>query len=140
MQCPLCTRGIEASLGRLPGVGSVKAELPGGQVSVVALRGSSLNLKEIRARISRWGFRVAPEPMIIRAVGTVNHGVRDRLTFHVQGTNDEFDLLEGDELKRLLLSLPASGNRRVALTARVHAHPEHLPESLSILSYEVKGP
>jgi hypothetical protein len=51
-----------------------------------------------------------------------------------------FDLLEGDELRRLLMALPAAGNPKVVLTARLHEHPGHLPPSLSILSYEVKKP
>ena len=140
MKCPLCAREIRQSVGRLPGVGSVEADLASGRVKVRAQAGRSLELAGIRTRISRWGFRVAPEPQVIRAVGTLNHGPRDRLTFRVQGTNEDFDLLEGDELKRLLLSLPATGNPKVALTARIHAHPGHLPPSLSVLSYEVKKP
>jgi copper chaperone len=140
MKCPLCSRGVENTVGRLPGVGSVQADLGTGSVKILARSGGSLDLAAIRAGISRWGFRVVPEPMVIRAVGTLNHGVRDRITFRVQGTNEEFDLLEGAELKRLLLALPASGTRRVAVTARVHSHPGNLPASLSILSYEVKTP
>ena len=140
MKCPLCVRGIRQSLTRLPGVGSVEADLATGRVRVAALAGRSLALREIRARIARWGFGVAPEPFVIRVSGTVHHGPRDRLRFRVQGTDDEFDLLEGDELRRLLLALPAAGNPRVVLTARMHEHPEHLPPSLSILSYEVKKP
>jgi len=84
---------------------------------------------------------VAPEPFVIRAGGhRESWTCGDRLTFRVQGPNDEFDLLEGDELRRLLLAMPAAANRRVVLTARIHEHPEHLPTSLSILSYEVKTP
>jgi len=140
MKCPLCVRGIRQSVTRLPGVGKVEADLATGKVRVLALGGRSLDLAGIRARIARWGFRVAPEPMVIRAVGTVNRGPRDRLTFRVQGTNEEFDLLEGDELRHLLLALPATGNPRVVLTARMHEHPAHLPPSLSVLRYEVKTP
>ena len=140
MKCSLCVRGIRQSLTRLPGVGGVEADLATGRVRITALGERSLALAGIRARIARWGFRVAPEPFVIRASGTVNHGPRDRLTFRVLGANDEFDLLEGDELRRLLLALPAAGNPRVVLTARLHGHPEHLPPSLSILSYEVKKP
>jgi len=140
MQCSLCARGVRQSLLRLPGVGEVEADLATGKVRILALGGRSLDLAGIRARIARWGFRVAPEPVVIRAVGTVNHGPNDRLTFRVRGTREEFDLLEGDGLRRLLLALPATGNPRVVLTARMHEHPRHLPPSLSVLKYEVKTP
>ena len=140
MRCSLCVRGVRESIARLPGVASVEADLATGRLRVLALGGHSLGLGEIRARIARWGFRVAPEPVVIRAVGTVNRGPKDRLTFGIQGTSEEFDLLESDELRRLLLALPAAGNPRVVLTARMHDHPEHLPPGLSVLSYEVKTP
>jgi copper chaperone CopZ len=140
MKCPLCARGVEQSVSRLPGVESVTADLGSGKVKVVSQSGRTLNLAEVRESISRWGFRVVPEPLVIRVVGTLNRGARDRLTFRVQGTNENFDLLEGDELKRLLLTLPVTGSPRITLIARVHSHPPHLPESLSILSYEVKTP
>jgi len=140
MKCSLCVRGVRQSITRLPGVAGVEADLATGRVKVLALGGRSLVLGEIRTRIARWGFRVAPEPVVIRAVGTVNRGPKDRLTFRIQGTNEEFDLLEGDELRRLLLALPVAGKSRVVLTARMHEHPAHLPPSLSILSYEVKTP
>jgi copper chaperone CopZ len=140
MECPLCARGVEQSVGHLPGVGRVTADLATGSVKVQALEGRSVDRQRVRETISRWGFRVAPEPEVIRAVGTLSHGPRERLTFQVQGTSEHFDLLEGDELRRLLLALPANGNPRIALTARVHSHPQHFPESLSILSFEVKTP
>jgi copper chaperone CopZ len=140
MKCSLCVRGIRQSLTGLPGVGGVEADLATGRVRITAMGGRSLALAEIRARIARWGFRVVPEPLVIRASGAVNHGPKDRLTFRVQGTNEVFDLLEGDELRRLLMALPAAGNPKVVLTARLHEHPGHLPPSLSILSYEVKKP
>jgi len=140
MKCPLCVRGVRQSLTRLPGVGKVEADLAAGKVRILALGGRSLDLAGIRARIARWGFRVAPEPVVIRAVGSVNHGPNDRLTFRVQGTDEEFDLLEGEGLRRLLLALPATGSPRVVLTARMHERPSHLPPSLSVLRYEVKTP
>ncbi len=140
MKCPLCPREVEASVGQVPGVKRVEADLPTGKVKILAQEGRSPDLKEIRARIGKWGFRVAPEPLVIRAEGTLTHGPRARLMFRVPGLKEDFDLLEGEELRRLLISLPATGNRRVELTARVHTHPENLPPSLSILSYEVKTP
>jgi len=140
MKCPLCAKGVRQSLTRLAGVGEVEADLATGKLRILAARGKSLDLAGIRARVARWGFRVAPEPLVIRAVGAVHHGPNDRLTFRVQGTREEFDLLEGDGLRRLLLALPAAGSPRVVLTARVHEHPKHLPPSLSVLRYEVKTP
>ncbi|HEV8335420.1 MAG TPA: heavy metal-associated domain-containing protein [Candidatus Polarisedimenticolia bacterium] len=137
MKCPLCARGIRESLVRLPGVGSVEADLESGRVKIAAMPGHSLDFQGIRTRVERWGFQIVPEPVIVRAVGTIQHGPRDRLMFHVLGNDQEFDLLEGEELRRLLSKLPPSGAPRVALTARLHAQPEHLPATLSVLSYEV---
>lgn len=138
MKCSLCARGIRESLVRLPGVGSVEADLESGRVKILAMPGNSLDFQGIRTRVERWGFQIVPEPVIVRAVGTVRHGPRDRLTFDVLGTDQKFDLLEGEELRRLLSKLPPSGAPRVALTARLHAQPE-MPATLSVLSYEV-GP
>lgn len=137
MRCPLCARGIRESLVRLPGVGSVEADLESGRVKILAMPGSSLDYQGLRTRVERWGFQIVPEPVLVRAVGTVQHGPRDRLTFQVLGNDQRFDLLEGEELRRLLAKLPASGAPRVELTARLHAQPAQLTATLSVLSYEV---
>ncbi len=139
MTCPLCVRGIQESLGRLAGVGAVEADLGTGRVRLAAQSGRSLDLQEIRGRILKLGFRPAREA-VIRATGNVNVGPRDRLTFRVLGTTENYVLLEGAELRRLLISLRVASGAGVELRGRIHRHPERLPPSLSVLSYEVKTP
>ena len=139
MTCPLCVRGVQESIRRLAGVGSVEAELKTGQVRIAAQPGGSLDLQRIRAQILRAGFEPVREP-VIHATGTINLGPRGRLTFRVSGTSENYVLLEGFELRNLLGSLPAAGVARVALLGRIHRHPERLPPTLSVLSYEVRNP
>jgi len=139
LTCPLCVRGIEESIRRLPGVSSVAAELKTGQVRIEAEPGRSLDLQKIRAQIVRAGFEPVREP-VIHATGTINQSPRGRLTFRVLGTTEDYVLLEGYELRHLLASLPTTGGSRVTLLGRIHRHPEQLPPTLSVLSYEVKTP
>jgi len=139
MTCPLCVRGVQESIRRLPGVRSVAAELTTGQVRIGAEPGRSLDLQRIRAQIVRTGFEPVREP-VIHATGAINQSPRGRLTFRVSGTAEDYVLLEGFELRHLLASLPTAGGSRVTLLGRVHRHPERLPPTLSVLSYEVKKP
>ena len=139
MTCPLCVRGVEESIRRLPGVRSVAAELKTGEVRIEAEAGRSLDLQKIRAQIVRAGFEPVREP-VIHATGTINQSPHGRLTFRISGTTEDYVLLEGLELRHLLGSMPTAGGSRVTLLGRVHHHPERLPPTLSVLSYEVKNP
>lgn len=139
MACLFCARGVEESLSRLPGVGLVEADAVTGRVRVQAEAGQALSLDEIRARIHASGFRPRGEA-VLRLAGTIHRGRSGRLTFEVASSSQSYDLLEGEELRHLLLSLPVTSGALVALTARLHEHPGPLPPSLSVLSYEVKTP
>ncbi len=139
MSCPLCVRGVQESLRRLPGVASVEAELSTGRVRTSAQPGRSLDLQRIRGQVLRAGFHPVRE-MVIRATGTIEQSPRGRLTFRITGAAENYVLLEGSELRRLLASLSAARGSRVTLLGRIHRHPERLPPSLTVLSYELGNP
>lgn len=139
LRCPLCARQVERWVDRLPEVLTTAADPATGEVKVEARSGRSLSPAALRRQIRRAGFEPVAEHEELRAVGEVQHGQRDRLVFRVAGTSEEYDLLEGPELLPLLQSLPATGKSRVALRGRVHRHPETLPPSLTILSFEIEA-
>jgi copper chaperone CopZ len=139
LRCSLCVRQVERWVGRLPEVLSTAVDPATGEVKVEARPGRSLNPAAVRRQIRRAGLEPAAEHEELRAVGEVRHGQRDRLVFRVAQTGEEYHLLEGPELLPLLQSLPAAGKSRVALRGRVHRHPEQLPPSLSILSFEIEA-
>ena len=138
IQCTLCARTVERIVSKLPGVGEASLEAGEGLLRVSALPGRSLDPDAIRKRLVKSGFPPAVDEEI-RAVGSLQRGPRDRLIFRITGGREQFDLLEGAQLKRLLQELPAGVPSRVAVRARVHRHPATLPPSLSILSYEVEA-
>ena len=140
MTCPLCAHAVKESVGRLPAVGSVEVDLAAGRVRVQARQGRSLEWRGVKEQIARSGFSPAEEP-VVRAGGVINVGLRGRMTFRVSGTSEDYVLLEGEELRRFLGALRGVAVRTpVVLTGRIHRHPERLPPSLSVLSYEVKTP
>ncbi len=138
IRCSLCVTTLERLLKAQPGVGEVAVENPSGRLTITAAPGGGgLDLPGIRSRLEKAGF--APQgDEIVTATGTVAHGENDRLTFRVTGAKESYDLLEGAELRSLLLALPG-GPSRVKLRARLHRHPASLPPSLSVLSYEVEA-
>lgn len=138
MQCSLCVQTVQRLVEGIPGVGEVTVDETG-RLRVISAPGKGLDLQGIRKQLAKAGYAPAPDE-VIRAVGSVSRGLQERLTFKVTGTKDEFDLLEGAELRGLLTTLPV-GPAQVTVRARVHRHPEGMPPSLSILSYEIgKGP
>jgi hypothetical protein len=137
IRCSLCVTTIERLIGNMPGVGEAALVAEPWRLNVSALPGRSLDLQEIRKQLSRGGY-TPDEDEEITAGGMVVHGANGHLTFKVPGANEEFDLLEGAQLRALLLALPAGAPASVVLRARVHRHPASLPPSLSILSFEVE--
>lgn len=138
IQCSLCARTVERVVGKLPAIGRASLEDGQGLLKVTAIPGRSLDPDAIRKRLARSGFSPAMDEEI-RAVGSLHRGPRDRLVFRVAGGREQFDLLEGAQLRSLLQELPAGAPGRVAVRARVHRHPATLPPSLSILSYQVEA-
>jgi copper chaperone CopZ len=138
IRCSLCVTTLERMLGAQPGVGGVAVESPSGRITLTAAPGAGLDLPGIRARLAKAGFEPAGDE-IVTAVGAVARGENDRLTFRIPGAKESYDLLEGAELRNLLLALPAGKPSRVKLRARLHRHPASLPPSLSVLSYEVEA-
>ena len=136
IRCSLCVTTLERLLAAQPGVGGAVVENPSGRITVTARPGEGLDLPGIRERLAKAGYAPDGDEMLT-AVGTVEHGENDRLTFRIQGAKEYYDLLEGAELRNLLLALPSGGPNRVKLRARLHRHPESLPPSLSVLSFEV---
>ena len=138
IRCSLCVTTIERLLGAQPGVGGAAVENPSGRITITAKPGEGLDLPGIRERLEKAGYHPAGDEMLT-AVGTVAHGENDRLTFRVPGAKEYYDLLEGAELRNLLLALPSGGPNRVKLRARLHRHPASLQPSLSVLSFEVEA-
>jgi len=138
IQCSLCVQTVQRLVAGIPGVSEVTVD-EAGRMRVTSAPGKGLDLQGIRKQLTKAGYTPAADEMI-QAVGSVSRGPQEHLTFKVTGTKDEFDLLEGAELRGLLTSLPA-GPTQVTVRARVHRHPEGMPPSLSIMSYEIgKGP
>ena len=137
IRCSLCVTTLERLLSGQPGVGTVAVENPLGRITITASSGGGLDLPGIRARLAKAGFEPEGDEFVT-AVGSVARGENDRLTFRVPGAKETYDLLEGAELRNLLLDLPGRPNR-VKLRARLHHHPASLPPSLSVLSYEVEA-
>ena len=137
IQCSLCVTTIERLIGTLPGVAQATMVAQPWRLEASALSGGSLDLQGIRKQLIKAGYK-PDEDEEITAGGNVIRGVNGHLTFKVSGGKEEFDLLEGAQLRALLQALPAGPPARVAIRARVHTHPASLPPSLSILSFEVE--
>ena len=137
IQCSLCVTTIERLIGKLPGVGQATMVAEPWRLEVSALSGGTLDLQGIRNQLLKSGFKPDDDEEIT-AGGMVVRGVNGHLTFKVPGGKEEFDLLEGAQLRALLQALPAAAPASVTIRARVHRHPASLPPSLSILSFEVE--
>ena len=138
IQCSLCATVVQRVVGGLPGVGEVSVLPDPWRLKVTAQTGGSLDLPGIRKQLAKSGYPPVGDEEI-NAVGTVSRGLKDRLTFKIPGAKEDYDLLEGAQLRALLQELPAGSGARVAVQAKVHRHPASLPPSLSILSYEIEA-
>ena len=137
MTCALCTRGVETSIRLLDAVQEVSADLSSGLVRVQAGEGKSLNIKDVKDRIQKAGFRVEGE-CEVEAVGRFSMGPEGRITFRVPGTAYSFQVLEGSELKHLFKGNPGlKGEYR--LDFRLHDHARWKPSAISIVRGETQG-
>jgi len=138
MTCALCTRGVETSIEGLDVVRGASADLASGLVRVEASAGKSLNIKDVKDRIQKAGFRVGGE-LEAEAVGRFGFGPDGRITFRVPGTPYAFQVLEGSELKRLFKEEPGLKGE-FDLTFRLHEHPLWKPGAISIVRGEPHAP
>jgi copper chaperone CopZ len=138
VKCSLCAAVVQRIVGNLPGVGEVSLQPDPWRLKVTARPGEGLDLQGIRKQLAKAGYTPVGDDEI-SAEGMVSRGSRDHLTFKVPGAKEEYDLLEGAQLRALLQELPAGPGVRVAVLARIHRHPASLPPSLSILSYEIEA-
>src|SRR3989442_75424 len=137
MTCALCTRGVEQSIKLLDEVDAASAELSTGLVRVQAVEGRSLNIRDVKDRVQKAGFKVGGE-CDVEAIGRFNIGPDGRITFRVPGTAYAFQVLEGSELKRLFRSRPRLKGE-VFLVFRLHEHPRWKPAAISIVRGEPRG-
>jgi len=137
MTCALCTRGVETSIRLLDGVEGASADLSTGLVRVQAAEGKSLNIKDVKDRVQKAGFRVGGE-CDVEATGRFNLGPDGLITFRIPGTAYSFQVLEGSELKRLFKADPKlKGDFFLAF--RLHEHPRWKPPAISIVRGEPRG-
>jgi len=137
MTCALCTRGVETSIRLLDVVGGASADLSTGLVRVQAAEGKSLNIKDVKDRVQKAGFRVGGE-CDVEATGRFSLGPEGQITFRIPGTAYSFQVLEGSELKRLFKADPKlKGDFFLAF--RLHEHPRWKPPAISILRGEPRG-
>ena len=137
MTCALCTRGVETSIRLLDVVEGASADLSTGLVRVKAAEGKSLNIKDVKDRVQKAGFRVGGE-CDVEATGRFSIGPDGRITFLIPGTAYSFQVLEGSELKRLFKADPKlKGDFFVAF--RLHEHPRWKPPAISIVRGESRG-
>src|SRR5262249_40414006 len=73
MTCALCTRGVETSIRGLDVVDGASADLSSGLVRVEAVGGKSLNIKDVKDRIQKAGFKVGGE-CEVQAIGRFGFG------------------------------------------------------------------
>ena len=137
MTCALCTRGVEQSIKLLDGVDAASAELSTGLVRVQATEGKSLDIRDVKDRVQRAGFKVGGE-CDVEATGRFNIGPDGRITFRVPGTAYAFQVLEGSELKRLFRTRPGLKGE-FFLAFRLHEHPRWKPPAISIMRGEPRG-
>jgi copper chaperone CopZ len=134
MVCPLCTRGVEESLKRLPGVAGVHADLASGRVDVEAEAGQSLNLEVIRQRTARAGFPVNGESDVL-ARGRFTIGTDGRITFRVTGSTYAWQVLEGQQLRAMFLGSPALKGEYL-LGFRLHDRPPFNRPAIAVTRFE----
>jgi copper chaperone CopZ len=134
MVCPLCTRGVEESIGSLRGIGRVTADLASGRVTVEATGTQPLNIQEVRDRAGRAGFPVDGETDVV-ARGRFTIGAEGRITFRATGSNYTWQVLESHELLSLFRWSP--GLRGEFLVGfRLHDRPAGTHPSIAITHFE----
>jgi copper chaperone CopZ len=137
MTCALCTRGVESSIKLLDVVQGASADLSTGLVRVQAAEGRSLNIKDVKDRVQKAGFKVGGE-CDVEAVGRFTLGTDGLITFRIPGTAYSFQVLEGTELKSLFKAdARLRGDYFVAF--RLHDHPRWKPSAISITRAESRG-
>ncbi len=125
MTCPLCTRGVEASVKNLDDVGGVTADLASGRVTIEAAEGKSLVLQQVRDRILRAGFRVGGEYEVLASARFIM-APAGRILLRVPGTAYSYQLLEDGEFLHLMKTHPGlKGDFVVGF--RIHDHPNWKP-------------
>lgn len=137
MTCALCTRGVEQSIQLLDSVQGASAELSTGLVRVEAAEGKSLNIREVKDRVQKAGFRIGGE-CEIEAIGRFGIDPEGRITFRIPGTVYAYQVLEGAELKRLFRARPGlAGDFFVVF--RLHEHPRWNSPAIAIVRGEPRG-
>jgi len=134
MTCALCTRGVETSIKLLDVVEGASADLSTGLVRVQAMEGKSLNIKDVKDRVQKAGFKVGGE-CDVEAIGRFNLGPDGRIMFRIPGTAYAFQVLEGSEVKRLFRGDPKLRGEYF-LAFRLHEHPRWKPPAISIVRGE----
>jgi copper chaperone CopZ len=136
MTCALCTRSVEESVKGLGGV-RVTADLARGRVSVEALDGRSLGLREVKERILSAGFKIGGEPEL-KAIGRFILAPDSRVSFRVSG-GSTYQVLENDALRRAFRRAPRLVGEYEA-TFRLHDHPEWRPAAIALVRAEERRP
>jgi copper chaperone CopZ len=137
MTCALCTRGVEQSIKLLDSVLGASAELSTGLVRVEAAEGRSLNIRDIKERVQKAGFKVGGE-CEVEAIGRFTIDPEGQITFRIPGTVYAYQVLEGGELKRMFRGRPGlRGNFFVVF--RLHEHPRWKSPAISIVRGDPRG-
>ena len=138
MVCPLCTRGVEASIKTLPGVATVQADLASGRVEVVAQDGRTLSITDLRERAAKAGFPVNGQTDVL-ARGRFSLAEDGRMTFRPIGGTQSWQVLEGYALLALFRANPTlRGDFLVGF--RLNEKPSAARPSISIMTWEKAPP
>lgn len=133
MTCALCTRGVEESVKSLGGM-SAAADLATARVRVEAGDGRSLVIRDVKERVLSAGFGIGGE-CEVTAAGRFQIGPDRQLTFRVHQSPYVFQVLEGNQLRRMFRLFPGlKGEFR--LTFRLHEHPNWKPPGIAITAFE----
>lgn len=133
MTCALCTRGVEESVKSLGGM-SAAADLATARVRVEAGDGRSLVIRDVKERVLSAGFGIGGE-CEVTAAGRFQIGPDRQLTFRVHQSPYVFQVLEGNQLRRMFRLFPGlKGEFR--LTFRLHEHPNWKPPAIAITAFE----
>lgn len=137
MTCALCTRGVEESIKSLGGA-IARADLATARVHVEAASGRSLVVRDVKERILSAGFGIGGE-VEATASGRFLIGPDRRITFRVANGAYLFQVLEGEQLRRIFKRSP-SLKGDFLLRFRLHDHAHWKPPAISITSFEVQAP
>ena len=138
MVCPLCTRGVEASIRQLTGVGLVAADLATGRVQVDAQDRQTLNIQEVRQRAAQAGFPASGDADVV-ARGRFEIGHEGRITFKVAGTTYAWQVLESDALLDLFRQHPGLRGEYI-VSFRLREHVGSAPAAISVFRWEPGPP